>query len=295
VDNPSKPAFDGRVAIVTGAGKGLGRTHALDLAKRGFAVVVNNRIHPGVPSAAQRVVDEIVAAGGTASAHGASVDDPNQAVELVEAAIERYGRLDALVCNAGVMPEGPFQTADLAELRRLVDINFWGAVYPLRCAWQHMLETGYGRVVLTGSAVGLYGHGTTAMYGATRSAVVGLARSLSQEAPAGSDIGINVILPLAYTDMAAQQMGAEAGAALPTTKVSHVVGWLCEQDCRVSGKIFHSGGGRVSRVGVVESVSIPVEALDMASFESAFKLLADNEPLSAAQASNRMVSGQPYL
>ncbi len=295
-DIPDSQCTSSRVAVVTGAGKGLGRTHALALADRGFAVLVNNRTHPGIPSSADRVVEEIAAKGGTASAHGASVDDPAQAVDLIESAIARYGRLDALVCNAGIMPRAPFHMADLDELRRLVEINLWGAVYPLQRAWRHMLETGYGRIVLTGSAVGLYGHAEAAMYGATRSAVVGLARSLALEVPAGADIGINVILPLAYTDMAAQEMGADEGANLPAEKVSHVVSWLCAEDCKVSGRIFHSGGGRVSRVGVTESVSVPVEAIDMTAIEGgALGPLTKNEPTSAGQASYRMLTGNADL
>ena len=194
------------------------------------------------------------------------------------------------------MPEGPFADFDFNEMRRAIETNLFGALYPLQPAWRHMIDAGYGRVVLTGSAVGLYGHGTTAVYGATRSAVVGIARSLAQEVPTGADIGINVILPLAYTAMAAQQMDASQADVLPTEKVAQVVGWLCDEQCTVSGRIFHSGGGRVSRVGVVESASIPIEALDMAAMTGgAMDLVSGNEPMSAAEASGRMLTGNPFL
>ena len=282
---------EGRVAVVTGAGKGLGRAYALKLASKGFAVVVNNRTHPGVPSTAQLLVDEIVSQGGRAIAHGGAVDDPTAAADIIATALGTYGRLDALVCNAGVMPEGPFADFDLEQMRRAIEVNLFGALYPLQPAWRHMLEAGYGRVVLTGSAVGLYGHGTTAVYGATRSAVIGLARSLALEVPAGSDIGVNVILPLAYTAMAAQQMDASQAEVLPAEKVAQVVGWLCDEACKASGRIFHSGGGMVSRVGIVESVSVPIESLEV----SAMDLIAENEPLSASQASGRMLTGRPRL
>lgn len=282
-----------RVAVVTGAGKGLGRAHALALAAKGFAVVVNNRVHAGVPSSAQAVVDEISAQGGTAIAHGAAVDDPAAAADLIKTAIDTFGRLDALVCNAGVMPEGPFADFDVEQMRRTIDINLLGMLYPLQPAWRHMLKAGYGRVVVTGSAVGLYGHGTTALYGATRSAVIGLARSLAQEVPKGSDIGVNVILPLAYTAMAAQQMEASRADSLPTAEVAKVVNWLCDESCKVSGKIFHSGGGRVSRAGIVESVSIPVDDLNMAAIDAGLlDLDGRNEPRSASHASGRMLTGR---
>lgn len=289
----SSGAIGSRVAVVTGAGQGLGRAYCLTLAERGFAVAVNNRVHAGMPSSAQLVVDEITANGGTAFAHGGSVDDREQAVDLIEATIARYGRLDALICNAGINLEEDFATADPADVTELVNINLWGAVYPLQRAWRHMLETGYGRVVLTGSPVGLYGHGGIAMYGATRAAMVGLARSLAHEAPADADIGINVILPVAYTRLSTKHMSAEAGAMIPPKAVSQAVAWLCSEGCTVSGQIFHSGGGRVSRVGVIESASIPVESLDNdAVFGGAMGLLPENEPKSASEASGRMISGQ---
>lgn len=290
---PENGAIAPRVAVITGAGQGLGRAHALTLAERGFAVTVNNRVHAGVPSSAQLVVDEITAAGGTAFAHEGSVDDPEQAIDLIEATIAHYGRLDALVCNAGIVLEGDFASADLADEINLVNVNLWGTVYPLRRAWQHMLDTGYGRVVLTGSPVGLYGHGGTAMYGATRAAMIGLARSLAQEVSADADIRINVILPVAYTRLATKHMSAEAGALLPPKAVSQAVAWLCSENCTASGLILHCGGGRVSRVGVIESASIPVEELDEdAVFGGAMRLLPDNEPSSVSEASGRMISGQ---
>lgn len=159
-----------------------------------------------------------------------------------------------------------------------------------------MIEQGSGRVVLTGSAVGLFGHGTTAVYGATRSAMVGLARSLALEVPEGSDVGINVLLPLGYTAMAAQQMPPEQGAHLPVEKVAQVVAWLCSQDCRTSGRIFHTGGGRVSRVAIMDSASIPVEELSMAAIaEGRLDPVPGNEPIGATQASGRMLSGRPDL
>jgi NAD(P)-dependent dehydrogenase (short-subunit alcohol dehydrogenase family) len=266
------------------------------LASKGFAVVVNNRTHPGVPSSAQQVVDEIVAKGGTAIAHGGAVDDPQAAGEMTELALERFGRLDAIVCNAGIMPEGLFKDFALDTARQLVEINLLGTIFPLQPAWRHMVEQGSGRVVLTGSAVGMYGHGTTAVYGATRSAMVGLGRSLALEVPEGCDLAINVLLPLGYTAMAAQQMPPERGALLPVEKVAEVVAWLCSEECRTSGRIFHTGGGRIVRAAIVDSASIPIEELSMAALgDGRMDPIAANEPNCASQASGRMLTGQPDL
>jgi len=285
-----------RVAIVTGAGKGLGKAYALMLAQNGYAVVVSNRTHPGVPSSAQIVVDEITRLGGTAIAHEGAVDDPQAAAGMSALALERFGRIDAMICNAGIMPEGLFKDFVPETSRQLVEINLLGTIYPLQPAWRHMIEQGSGRVVLTGSAVGLFGHGTTAVYGATRSAMVGLARSLALEVPDGIDVGINVLLPLGYTTMAAQQMPPEQGAHLPVEKVAEVATWLCSEDCRTSGRIFHTGGGRVSRVAIMDSASIPVEELSMAAIaEGRFDPAPGNEPVGATQASGRMLTGQPDL
>jgi NAD(P)-dependent dehydrogenase (short-subunit alcohol dehydrogenase family) len=285
-----------RVAVVTGAGKGLGKAYALMLASRGYAVVVNNRIHPGVPSSAQVVVDEILASGGVAAAHEGAVDDPSAGIEMTQLAIERFGRLDAIVCNAGIMPEGLFKDFPIEAARQLIETNMLGTIYPLQPAWRHMIERGSGRVVLTGSAVGTYGHGTTAIYGATRSAVIGLARSLALEVPAAADIQINVLMPLGYTAMAAKQMSAERGAALPVGKVAEAVTWLCSEDCRTSGRIFHVGGGRVVRAAVVDSASIPVEELSMAALnDGRLDPIVANEPDRATVASARMLSGRSDL
>lgn len=283
-----------RVAIITGAGKGLGKSHALMLANRGYAVVVNNRAHSGVASSALAVVDEIIAQGGTAVAHSGAVEDPNSGAEMTALALEKFGRLDAIVCNAGIMPEGLFKDFEPDTARQAVEINLLGTIYPLLPAWRHMVEQGSGRVVLTGSAVGIYGHGTTAVYGATRSAMIGLARSLALEVPEGCDLGINVMLPLGYTEMAAQQMPPDQGAHLPVEKVSEAVSWLCSDECLTSGRIFHTGGGRVVRAAIVDSSSIPIEELSMAALnDGRLDPIVGNEPNSAAQASSRMLTARP--
>jgi NAD(P)-dependent dehydrogenase (short-subunit alcohol dehydrogenase family) len=292
----TKHLFEGRVAVVTGAGKGLGKAYSQWLARHGCAVVVNNRTHSGVPSSAQILADEIVAGGGTAIPHEGAIDDKKSATELVELAISQYGKLDILICNAGVMPEGPFADADGDEIARLVSINLLGTIYPLQTAWRHMLATGYGRIVLTGSTVGIYGHPGVAAYGATRGAAVGLARSLTLERPADADIGINVILPFAYTNMSARSMdGVMDRAAIEIVrpeKIAPTVGWLCSEQCKHSGRIFHASASKVTRVGIVESVPATVDPDNVTALSAAlFGLEPIFEPIDCAAAVTRLLGG----
>ena len=245
--------FDGRVAIVTGAGKGLGRAYARWLAARGCAVVVNNRVRPEVPPSAEGVVEEIRAAGGTAVADSHAVEDEAGAAALVQAALDAFGRLDILICNAGIATQIPFGAISTEELRRVIDVNLWGTLYPLHAAWPRMVAAGYGRIVLTSSSVGLFGYGTSAAYGAAKGGMIGLARSLALDVPAEADLRINVIAPFAYTPMSREQIDAAYAETLSPDKVAPVVGWLASEVCRESGMIFHAGGGRVTRARVLES------------------------------------------
>jgi NAD(P)-dependent dehydrogenase (short-subunit alcohol dehydrogenase family) len=288
--------FEGRVAVVTGAGKGLGKAYAQWLARHGCAVVVNNRTHLGVPSSAKAVVDEIVAEGGKAVAHEGPIDERISARELIELAVGRFGKLDILVCNAGVMPEGPFASADLDEIERLVRINVLGTIYPLQPAWRHMLETGYGRIVLTGSTVGVYGYPEVAAYGATRSTALGLARSLTLEKPADADIGVNVVMPFAYTGLSAdaldKEMPPEVIEAIKPDKIAPIVGWLCHERNRHSGKIFHASAFKVTRVALVESAPVTVDPADVTALSNApFDLEPLFEPPNSVTAVGKLLGG----
>jgi NAD(P)-dependent dehydrogenase (short-subunit alcohol dehydrogenase family) len=288
--------FEGRVAVVTGAGKGLGKAYSRWLARHGCAVVVNNRTHPGVPSSAQILADEIVAGGGKAIPHEGAIDDKKSATQLVELAISQYRKLDILICNAGVMPEGPFADADGDEIARLVNINLLGTIYPLQAAWRHMLAMGYGRIVLTGSTVGIYGHPQVATYGATRGAAVGLARSLTLETPANADIGINVIMPFAYTNMSARSIDEAMDQAVIETvkpdKIAPVVGWLCSEQCKHRGKIFHASASKVTRVGIVESAPVAVDPDDVTALSDAlFGLEPIFEAIDSVAAVARLLGG----
>ncbi|WGM45594.1 Putative short-chain type dehydrogenase/reductase [Brevundimonas sp. NIBR10] len=206
--------FDGKVAIVTGAGGGLGRQHALALAARGARVVVNDlgvaRDGEGSSaSPAQAVVAEIVAAGGEAIANGASVTDPVAVQAMVDDAVARWGSVDILVNNAGVLRDKSFAKMTLEDFRFVVDVHLMGAVNCTKAVWDGMRARNYGRIVMTTSSSGLYGNFGQANYGAAKMALVGLMQTLSIEG-AKNNIKVNCLAPTAHT-----RMTEDLGAALP--------------------------------------------------------------------------------
>jgi NAD(P)-dependent dehydrogenase (short-subunit alcohol dehydrogenase family) len=206
--------FDGKVAIVTGAGGGLGREHALALAARGAKVVVNDLGASrdgtgGSSAAAQAVVAEIVAAGGEAMANGASVTDPVAVQAMVDAAVAKWGSVDILINNAGILRDKSFAKMTLEDFRFVVDVHLMGAVNCTKAVWEGMRERNYGRIVMTTSSSGLYGNFGQANYGAAKMALVGLMQTLSIEG-AKNNIKVNCLAPTAHT-----RMTEDLGAALP--------------------------------------------------------------------------------
>ena len=197
--------FDGKVAIVTGAGGGLGRLHALALAARGAAVVVNDLGgmvdgSGGAPTAANAVAEEIRAAGGKAIANGASVTDWNAVQAMVAAALAEWGRVDILVNNAGILRDKSFAKMDLADFRLVMDVHLMGAVHCTKAVWETMRAQNHGRIVMTTSSTGLYGNFGQSNYGAAKMALVGLMQTLSLEG-AKHDIRVNCLAPTAATRM----------------------------------------------------------------------------------------------
>jgi NAD(P)-dependent dehydrogenase (short-subunit alcohol dehydrogenase family) len=206
--------FDGRVAIVTGAGGGLGREHALALAKRGAKVVVNDlggaRDGSGSSaSAAEAVVAEIAAAGGEAMANAASVTDHAAVEAMVAAAMAKWGRVDILVNNAGVLRDKTFAKMEMDDFRFVMDVHLMGAVHCTKAVWDIMRDQNYGRIVMTTSSSGLYGNFGQSNYGAAKMALVGLMQTLSIEG-AKNDIRVNCLAPTAHT-----RMTEDLGARLP--------------------------------------------------------------------------------
>ena len=210
--------FQGRVAIVTGAGGGLGRQHALALAARGAKVLVNDLGGAvdgsgGTVTAAQAVVDEIRAAGGEALANGASVTDFAAVEAMVQQAIDAWGRVDILVNNAGILRDKSFAKMDMADFNLVVQVHLMGAAHCCKAVWPHMVAQQYGRIVMTTSSTGLYGNFGQANYGAAKLAQVGLMQTLSIEG-AKNNIHVNALAPTAATRMTEGLMPQEVLDAL---------------------------------------------------------------------------------
>jgi NAD(P)-dependent dehydrogenase (short-subunit alcohol dehydrogenase family) len=252
----SQLTYDGKVAVITGAGGGLGRQHALLLASRGALVVVNDLGGTvdgsgADSSAAQKVVDEIRAAGGEAVANHDSVSTPEGGEGIIQTAVDAYGRVDIVINNAGILRDKTFHnmTPDLVD--PVIDVHLKGAFNVTRPAWIRMREQGYGRIVSTSSAAGIFGNFGQANYGAAKMGLVGFSRVLAAEG-AKYNIKANVIAPLALTRMTENLMGA-VGDKLDPALVTPIVAWLSHEDCDVSGEIYSVGGGRVARVFIGET------------------------------------------
>lgn len=245
--------FDGRVAVVTGAGGGLGRSHALLLAERGARVVVNDlggtATGEGADvTAAQRVVDEITAAGGEAVANHDSVSTPEGGAAIVQAALDAFGRIDVVVNNAGFLRDQSFAKMTTENIDAIIDVHLKGAFYVSRPAFAAMKEQGYGRFVHTTSAAGLFGNFGQANYAGAKMGLVGLSNVIAIEG-ARSNITSNVIAPLAKTRLTEELMGPMADLLAPE-QVSGLVAYLCSEACTVSHEVFSVGGGRIARVFV---------------------------------------------
>ena len=252
----TKLTYDGKVAVITGAGGGLGRQHALLLAERGALVVVNdlggNVEGTGADaSAAQKVVDEIRAAGGEAVANHDSVSTPDGGEAIIQTAIDAYGRVDIVINNAGILRDKTFHNMTPDFVDSVIEVHLKGAFNVTRPAWIRMREQKYGRIISTSSAAGIFGNFGQANYGAAKMGLVGFTRVLAAEG-AKYNIRANAIAPLALTRMTENLMGA-LGDKLDPSLVTPIVAWLAHEDCDVSGEIYSVGGGRVARVFIGET------------------------------------------
>jgi NAD(P)-dependent dehydrogenase (short-subunit alcohol dehydrogenase family) len=240
--------FKGRVAIVTGAGGGLGRQHALALAARGAKVLVNDLGGArdgsgGSVSAAEAVVAEIRAAGGEALANGASVTDWDAVQAMVKQAVDAWGRVDILVNNAGILRDKSFSKMELADFRLVMDVHLMGAVHCCKAVWPHMIEQKYGRILMTTSSSGLYGNFGQSNYGAAKLALVGLMQTLSIEG-VKYDIRVNSLAPTAATRMTEDLMPPAVLEALKPEAVVPAMLALVAQDAP-SRTILCAGAGSV--------------------------------------------------
>jgi NAD(P)-dependent dehydrogenase (short-subunit alcohol dehydrogenase family) len=248
--------FDNRVALVTGAGAGLGRSHALLLASRGAKVVVND---PGVATdgkgsshaAADTVVDEIKKAGGQAVANYDSVSDRAGATNMVKTAIDTFGKIDIVINNAGILRDKTFAKMTLDDFDIVMQVHLLGSVYVTKAAWQLMIDQKYGRIVLTTSGSGLAGNYGQSNYGAAKAGMIGLMHNLMQEG-AKSNIKVNCISPVAGTRMTQGLMPEATLKKLDPRQVSPAVAWMCSEGCDVTGEIVAAGAGYYSRIKFVK-------------------------------------------
>ena len=246
--------FNGRVAIVTGAGGGLGRQHALQLAARGAKVVVNDIGRPApneqgeLSSAADAVVAEIRAGGGQAIAHHTSVTDEAGVAAMVQQALSQWGRIDILVNNAGILRDKSFAKMDLADFRLVLDVHLMGAVICTQAVWAHMRAQKYGRVVMTTSSSGLYGNFGQANYGAAKMALVGLMQTLSIEG-ARDGIRVNCLAPTAATRMTEGLMPQAVLDMLAPESVTPGLLYLCSDEAPTRA-ILCAGAGTFERAHI---------------------------------------------
>jgi NAD(P)-dependent dehydrogenase (short-subunit alcohol dehydrogenase family) len=252
--------FENRVAIVTGAGGGLGRSHALALAARGVKVVVND-LGGSVDgsgssaTAAQKVVDEIKAAGGDAIANGANVTKEDEVAEMVQQALDAYGKIDILVNNAGILRDKSFAKMSMDDFRLVMDVHVMGSAICTKAVWGHMRENGYGRIAMTTSSSGMYGNFGQANYGAAKAGLSGLMRTLCLEG-AKYNIRVNALAPVAATRMTENLMPPEVLAMLDVESVSQGLVYLCCDDApNRTILVAGAGGYAVTKVFETDGVN----------------------------------------
>ncbi|OBG23938.1 short-chain dehydrogenase [Mycolicibacterium celeriflavum] len=251
--------FDGRVAVVTGGGRGLGRSYALLLAECGAKVVVND---PGGSLAGDGsdatpgadVVDEITAAGGEAVVSTDSVATPAGGTAIIDTAIEQYGRVDIVVHNAGIVRRAPLAEMTYDDFEAVLDVHLRGAFHVVRAAFPAMCDAGYGRIVLTSSIGGLYGNHEVANYAVAKAGVLGLSNVAAMEG-AAHGVKSNVIVPAAVTRMA-EGIDTSAYPPMGADLVAPAVGWLAHETCSVTGEMFIALAGRIARAVVAETPGV---------------------------------------
>ena len=284
--------FEGKVAIITGAGQGLGRQHALLLASRGARVVVNDvggdlRGGGYTAEVADQVVDLIRHQGGQAVA---SYDSVLSGEKIVETALATWGTLDIVVNNAGILRDSSFHKMTHEDWEQVLQVHLHGCFRVTRAAWHVLREKGYGRIIMTTSAAGIYGNFGQANYAAAKMGIIGLAQSLAIEGRS-RQIHVNCIAPIAGSRMTETILPAEVVADLKPEYVSSLVAWLCHADCMESGSVFEVGAGYFSKLRWErsEGLRLPLAAADIPealvkSWPTVLDFSASDHPESAEDA-----------
>ncbi|WP_297801191.1 SDR family NAD(P)-dependent oxidoreductase [uncultured Brevundimonas sp.] len=248
-----------RVIIITGAGRGLGRAYALDLAKRGARIVVNTRARPAdAPGSAEGVVAEIKAIGGQAVAAPLAVEAADSGERLLQAALDTFGRVDGLLNNAGAPEAKTLHKQTTEAFREVFEVNFFGSLTPTLPIYRHMREQGYGRIVMSTSAAGLHGVHGMASYSASKAALIGLMRTIALEGgPRG--VHCNALAPYAATGMTAEYLEDTRAKLMSPERVAPVASWLMSSDCPLNGESIVAGCGTVRRAARIEGPGIHYE------------------------------------
>ncbi|MDA7581732.1 SDR family NAD(P)-dependent oxidoreductase [Luminiphilus sp.] len=275
--------YDGQVAIVTGAGNGLGRSHAIQLAARGAKVVVNDLGGTvdgcgGGSTASQAVVAEIEAAGGEAMAHGANVADFEQVQDMVAKTMERWGRVDILVNNAGILRDKSFGKGSLEDFKLVLDVHLMGSVNCTKAVWEIMREQNYGRIVVTTSSSGLYGNFGQSNYGSAKMGVIGMMNTLAQEG-AKNNVKVNALAPTAGTRMTEGLIPDQAFALMTPETVTPAVLYLVSQDAPTR-TILAAGAGGYAVAKIVETDGIYLDDADQTpeAIAEHWDAIANSEP-----------------
>ena len=275
--------YDGQVAIVTGAGNGLGRSHAIQLAARGAKVVVNDLGGTvdgsgGGSTASQAVVAEIEAAGGEAMAHGANVADFEQVQDMVAKTMERLGRVDILVNNAGILRDKSFGKGSLEDFKLVLDVHLMGSVNCTKAVWEIMREQNYGRIVVTTSSSGLYGNFGQSNYGSAKMGVIGMMNTLAQEG-AKNNVKVNALAPTAGTRMTEGLIPDQAFALMTPETVTPAVLYLVSQDAPTR-TILAAGAGGYAVAKIVETDGIYLDDADQTpeAIAEHWDAIANSEP-----------------
>jgi len=274
--------YDGRVAVITGAGRGLGRSYALLLASKGAKVVVNDNgsaiVGEGSDAGpAQSVVDEIRAAGGEAVACTESVATPEGGKAIIQTALDNFGRIDILIHNAGNVRYGSLSEISYEDFKSVVDVHLMGAFHVVRPAFPLMCAQEYGRIVLTSSIGGIYGNNRCVNYGVAKSGMIGLSNIAALEGEA-CNVKSNLIVPSAVTRMA-EGLDISQYPPMEPELVAPTVGWLAHENCSVTGEMIASIGGRISRLFVAETHGVYQPSWTVEEVDAAMAAVHDKADL----------------